>query len=457
MKLFGFEITRTRPTEQKGIGYASPGEAIFADHDAYVYAKETYKENVFAFGCIDKVAKAVSSVAWGLYTKKADGGIELANQHPSSNILSRPNPDESFSFLMYRATAYLMIAGNTYFHRSRPMSGPNRRYAKELDLFRPDRMKVIIDQDKNTLKGFQWKIGTHTEFFPIDQVTGQAEVMQVKLFDPLNDWYGMGNSKPAARDIDSSNDATEWNKSLLQNKGQPGMLYMFEDALGDNQFNRLKQQLRDEYSGPKNAGKSMILEGARDAKPFGLTPAEFDFIESNRELARKIALSYGVPPMLLGIPGDNTYSNYREARLAFWEDTVIFYLNLFKGELNNWLFGTENIYMDYNLDDVPALAPRREILWNNAQTSDFLTINQKLEMVGFEGVGDAGDIVLVPANMIPLDMAVSMEEPVEEEKPTEEEPEEDEEEKAFQDLLDMGYDEEQACRFLGLPYEDQYV
>jgi phage portal protein BeeE len=34
--------------------------------------------------------------------------------------------------------------------------------------------------------------------------------------------------------------------------------------------------------------------------------------------AREIALALGVPPMLLGIPGDNTYSNYQEATRSFW-------------------------------------------------------------------------------------------------------------------------------------------
>ena len=33
--------------------------------------------------------------------------------------------------------------------------------------------------------------------------------------------------------------------------------------------------------------------------------------------AREIALAFGVPPMILGLPGDNTYSNFQEANRAF--------------------------------------------------------------------------------------------------------------------------------------------
>ena len=453
-----FKRIKNPSTTKSAVGSAGLGDAVFSDHSAYTYAKETYKENVFAFGCIDRISKAVSSVMWDLYQEKLDGEKEKITNHPSRKVLTRPNPSESFHFLMYKATAYLLITGNSYFKKISPDTGINSKFARELETLRPDRMSVVVSKETRQITGFEWKEGFTTIFYPVNPVTGQSEVMQVKLFDPLNDVYGMGPSTPAAKEIDSSNDATEWNKSLLQNKGQPGMLYFFEDKMADPHFKRMKQQLHDEYSGPQNAGKSMILEGARDAKPFGLTPAEFDFIESNRELARRISLAYGVPPMLMGIPGDNTYSNYKEARQAFWEDTIIPHLNHFKGELNNWLFGEEDIFMDYLLDDIPALAPRRQILWDNAQSADFLTINQKLGMVGFEGIGPTGDVVMVPMNLIPLELAVDPPDPVDP-KPVEDNDDnlDEDEDKAFKDLLAEGYTEKEACAFLGLPFEDEYV
>ena len=57
------------------------------------------------------------------------------------------------------------------------------------------------------------------------------------------------------------------------------------------------------------AGRPLLLEGGLDWKPLSLTPKDMDFIEAKNVAAREIALAIGVPPMLLGIPGDNTYSN----------------------------------------------------------------------------------------------------------------------------------------------------
>src|SRR6476661_3609488 len=41
-----------------------------------------------------------------------------------------------------------------------------------------------------------------------------------------------------------------------------------------------------------------------------------------QQAAAAITLAFGVPPMLLGLPGDNTYSNYAEANRSFWRQTA---------------------------------------------------------------------------------------------------------------------------------------
>ena len=56
----------------------------------------------------------------------------------------------------------------------------------------------------------------------------------------------------------------------------------------------------------------MLLEGGLDWKSMSLSPKDMDFLEAKHSAAREIALALGVPPMLLGIPGDNTFANYQD-------------------------------------------------------------------------------------------------------------------------------------------------
>ena len=59
--------------------------------------------------------------------------------------------------------------------------------------------------------------------------------------------------------------------------------------------------------------------------------------EARHTAAREIALALGVPPMLLGIPGDNTYSNMAEAQRIFWRTTVVPLVQRTATALSNWL------------------------------------------------------------------------------------------------------------------------
>ena len=146
--------------------------------------------------------------------------------------------------------------------------------------------------------------------------------------------------------------------------------------------------MEEAHQGAANAGRPMLLEGGLDWRPMSLSPADMDFIEARRAAARDIALAFGVPPMLLGIPGDNTYSNYREANLAFWRHTALPLAQKAARALEAWLgerwlqAGPANISVD--MESVPALAVEREALWARIGAADFLSADEKRQLAGVD-------------------------------------------------------------------------
>jgi HK97 family phage portal protein len=197
----------------------------------------------------------------------------------------------------------------------------------------------------------------------------------------------------AAFSIDIHNAGGAWNKSLIDNAARPSGALVFSgvggaDRLSEEQFQRLKQELEEMHVGAANAGRPMLLEGGLDWRPMSLSPAEMDFAEARHAAARDIALAFGVPPMLLGIPGDNTYSNYREANLAFWRQTALPLAMKGARGIEKWIgdrwpeAGPAAIEVD--LDAVPALAVEREALWSRLAGADFLSEDEKRRMAGVE-------------------------------------------------------------------------
>jgi HK97 family phage portal protein len=144
------------------------------------------------------------------------------------------------------------------------------------------------------------------------------------------------------------------------------------------------EELEQNHQGARNAGRPMLLEGGLDWKPMGYSPAEMEFLETRNAAAREIALAFGVPPMLLGLPGDNTYANYQEANRAFFRQAVAPLVRRTAAALTGWLgwrWGGA-VRVEPDLDQVSALAGEREAQWRRIATADFLTEDEKRRMLG---------------------------------------------------------------------------
>jgi len=95
-----------------------------------------------------------------------------------------------------------------------------------------------------------------------------------------------------------------------------------------------------------------------------------------------------VPPLLLGLPGDNTFANYAEANRVFWRQTVLPLVQRTLKSVEHWLapsFGA--VTLEPDLDRIEALSAEREALWARVGRADFLTEDEKREAVGYGARG----------------------------------------------------------------------
>lgn len=376
------------------------GKPVWTPRDYESFAREGYIKQVIAYRCIRTIATSASCVPWMLF----DGDREITDNHPLLNLWSRPNPQMAASEFVETIVGYYLVAGNSYIEAI----GYERSEVIELWPLRPDRMRVIAGAF-GLPKGYEYKLGNSRKTWDADPATGRGPVLHLKTFHPVNDWYGLSPIEAAAIAIDMRNEAGNWNKALLQNSACPSGALVYEPkdgpaSLTDPEFERLKAQIDKQYKGTKNAGRPMLLDGGMRWEQMGLSPKDMNWLESSNSSARDIAQALGVPPLMLGIPGDNRHSNYAEARLALWDETIIPLLENIAGEFNAWLtplYG-ENLLLKFDLDAVPALAPRREKQWDMAKEgATFLTINERRALVGYEELDD-GDVIMGSATTVPI-------------------------------------------------------
>lgn len=372
----------------------APGQAVWSARDYKAFADEAYRRNVVAYQAVNRIADAVASVRWTLWR----GETEITD-HEILRLIKKPNPGQSGAQYMQAKIGYLLLSGNGYEERVKVGQS-----VRELYQLRPDRMKVLPGSN-GFPRGYTYEVGGRKAQWDVDETTMESDVRHIRMFNPLDDWYGMSPVEASAYSIDQHNEAMGWMQALLQNSARPSgaMVVGNNETLSDEAFNRLKAQIDEQYSGSRNAGRPMMLEGGLDWKPMGLSPTDMGIIEAKNAAARDIALGFGVPPQLLGIPGDNTYSNYQEARLAFWEDTVIPLMDWIASDWSEWLTGGE-LMLKPDMDQIPAIVEKRQTLWDMADRATDLTINERRELKGYKPI-PGGDALLVNASQISLDMA----------------------------------------------------
>ena len=288
------------------------------------FATNGYVNNVVAHRCIAMIARSASFINFKFGIISIDGAFIENTNHQLIKIFSKPNKHESCYDLLEKIYSYKLIWGNVFLLVKRNFDGE----ITEISCLRPDRV-TILSNENDEVVGYRYKKKKSKEDYVIKS-NGACDIIHIKSFNPLNDFYGLSAMEAAKYSIDQHNESARYSKALLQNSARPSGALIVKATehnnggrLTNEQFEKLKEQLYASHSGIENNGKPLILEGGLDWKEMSISPRDMDFIENKHVSAREIALAFGVPSQLLGIPGDNTYSNMVEARISLWEQTII--------------------------------------------------------------------------------------------------------------------------------------
>ena len=368
------------------------------------FAKEGYQQNAIVYRCVNEIANGAAAAQWLAYRN----GVKL-EQHPILSLLQRPNPRKAGVEYFQALYAYLLLSGNSYGLQAGPEGAPPR----ELYLLRPDRVTII--QDKTEIPAaYEYKINGKTEQrYPVE-IDGSSVVKHFALWHPLDDFYGMSPIQAASLDIDQHNMAAQHNVGLLANGARPSGALIFKPKddtgatiqLSEGQRNQLLSDLEMRFTGQKNAGRPLLLEGDFDWKEMGISPKDMDFLSLKNMAARDIALCFGVPGQLVGVPDSQTYANVAEARLALYEETIIPLMRRIESDINEWLsplYG-DDVQVQYDLDSIPAISERRRRIFDNViagVNAGIISRNEARERLGLDKV-EGADELYIPANLFPL-------------------------------------------------------
>jgi len=380
------EAAKKAPATGALAGWGTSGRVAWSPRDIVTLTKVGFLGNPVGFRCVKLIAEAAAALPMVL-----EDGARRYEDHPVGQLLARPNPLQGRAELLEALFGQVLLSGDGYVEAVGQDSG----LPQELHVLRSDRMSLVPGADGWPV-AFDYAVGARKHRFNVG--CGVSPICHIKLFHPQDDHYGLSPLLAAASAVDVHNSASRWSKALLDNAARPSGAIVVNSGEGGGtisaeQYDRLITEIETYHQGARNAGRPMLLEGGLDWKPMGFSPSDMEFQKSKEAAAREIAVAFGVPPMILGIPGDATYANYQEANRAFYRLTVLPLATKVTAALSAWLgdWAGAPVSLRPDLDQVPALAAEREAQWRRVSEAGFLSRAEKRRLLGLPVEMEADD------------------------------------------------------------------
>lgn len=282
-----------------------------------------YKSNGIVFACMAARQRVFSQITFR-FAALNNGKIGKLFGGPEIDILSKPWPSGTTGDLASRAIQDADTKGAFYGVRS-----GDRIYRRD-----PLKMSVVLngnpDEDEYVdILGFVYKPKGPLMGGPVYTYLPHEMCYWTPTTDPDAPYTkGMSWITPILREIRSDNSATDAKAKTFSNSMTPNMVVTFpQDVMNQEQFDRFKAKMEQEYAGSAKSGKTMYLAPGADVEVVGQNFKEMDFSETQGRDETRIASAAGVPPVIVGLKESLSGSslnqgNYAAARRAYGDITM---------------------------------------------------------------------------------------------------------------------------------------
>jgi HK97 family phage portal protein len=363
------------------------------------------------FRSCDLIATTVMGATYKIVTKDKDGKPgEDVSQPEINRFLVSPNPYDSWDEMLYMWTFHMRLTGNAYWLKDEVNQLGQPKYLYPL---LPQFMRIIPDKKTKISKYVYHVNGTSIEFDP-------KEIIHFRRPHPSDFVFGMGDIAPSEALYKDYIGRKTLEEKFIEHGAMPSgimarTLEEHEVEMDEADFGRLKAKWREEYEGPKNAGKTMFLQGKWTFNKLGLTHQEMQSLEKEKLAIEHIFMNHGVPLSVAGVREAANYATARQEEINFRKYTCVPMLNLLLGKMNQEGVMIQNFNPQWMLTYQMSGLIDVEQVWKDYglfMTNGGMSRNELRELMGMEKHDDPlMDAIYMPQGFVPIEMAGMMPEP----------------------------------------------
>jgi HK97 family phage portal protein len=233
------------------------------------------------------------------------------------------------------------------------------------------------------------------------------ELIQIRNYSTRNNSLLRGQSPllAASKEVRQHILGGTHNISILEKGGRVSLIFHFDADMDDEDFEEAKTRVREQYGGAGNAGEIGVTAGGElSIKEVGINNRDMDFSVLQKMAVKSVTLQYHVPLPLV-TDERQTLNNYREGKLALYDDAVIPLSKRIFGGLGDTLlprYGVDpsRARITFDPDQVSALVARRNEEVGKRQKIGVESDNEIRAYLGKEPY-EGGDVILKSASLIP--------------------------------------------------------
>jgi hypothetical protein len=407
MNLFGYEFKKASlkakaPQQQGrmdllgGIGSAAASWIGYGSDLEYLAA---FDRNPVLRAIIELKAKAKSNLIFKIWDEKAENYINLSKTRRPDllniiNILSKPNPLQSYSEWQLLSEVNYSIFGNSYDYATLPdgFLDVNYQTITSIRQLPPYLMGYVLTGryfDQTTIEGI-------IEKYVLQLPTGQKDILPAQIFhrNDVNITFdqnfikGVSKLQGLTMPLTNIEKAFESRNVIIRKRGALGMFTSDnKDGAGstypllDNQMEQVQKDL-EKYGALDDQWQYMFLRYPMSYHKTSLNMDELKLFEEVSADAMLVCNAFGVPEVLLKLYLEGaTFENQEASERRLYQSTIIPETSNQMDYLNRWLKTHDGgIRLDATFDHIPVLqANKKDEALTKKENSAYL---EKLWMQG---------------------------------------------------------------------------
>lgn len=340
------------------------------------------------------LARNIAQLGIALYERIGDSDRRRLEDHPLAQLLRRPNAWTSRYRFINALVHDFAIYDNAYWLKTDDGGA--------FGLLRIPPMRIEPDGD-NWLTPAAFKVtgSRGSRVYPADQI------VYFRGYG-LDQDAGISPLESLRRTLREEHAASEMREQVMRNGARvSGYLLRPADApeWSDAARDRFKRSWHSQYSGNgPGAGGTPVLEDGMTFVPASQSARDLQYIEARKLTREEVASAYHVPPPMVGLLENATFSNITEQHKMLYQDTLGPWLTMIQEEIELQLMGDfepapERFYVEFNLrEKLTGSFEERADAIQKAVGGPTMTVNEARALDNRPPL-DGGDELIRPLNV----------------------------------------------------------